>query len=352
MIQDFSFGLFRRLPTDGNLVVSPVSVEAVLRVAQLGAQAATRAELDRLLGAPSEFPPRVFEPSDPVEAGYLNGVFVRAGLPLNDKFRSEAARRYHAECANLDFELPTGASVVNDAVSKATRGRISRVVSPEELRESVVFLVNAVYFKAPWASPFRKDLTRMGEFTLPSGERVLVPLMRQRVSVPMWQDEEVLALELEYGGGEYVFDLLLPGRPDGVSALAQELDQERVRGWLSKLQLQSIILEMPRFRRVPGRGLSLKVALGSLGLVRALTPEADFGGMTTGPAYISDITQSVFFEVDEAGTEAAAATAVPMPRAQPPKEVSVTHPFLFLLRHRATGTILFIGRVVDPTSTD
>jgi serpin B len=212
-------------------------------------------------------------------------------------------------------------------------------------------LTNAIYFNAAWATPFEEDLTQDGEFHLLDGGLTTVPLMHSNESIGYAQGDGYQAVELPYDGHELSMVIMLPdsGR---LEAFERSLDADRVTAILSDMGRTRVALTMPRFE-IDSR-FSLVDALTDLGMPDAFTLNADFSGMTgREDLFIGQVVHQAFVTVDEAGTEAAAATAVVMvlkalPR--PSVEVTIDRPFVFLIRDIESGAILFVGRVLNPVA--
>jgi serpin B len=241
---------------------------------------------------------------------------------------------------------------INDWVSEETEGKIENLI-PQGAIDPLTRLVltNAIYFNAAWANPFEKDATQDGPFTLLDGSQVTVPMMRQTESFGYTRGEGYQAVELPYDGREMSMVILLPDR-DGFEPFEDSLDAERVQAIVEDLEYGQVVLTMPKFEF--DSGFSLKEALIAMGMPAAFSGGADFSGMTGDRALsIADVIHKAFVSVDEEGTEAAAATAVVMVEsAMPgqPVEVTIDCPFIFLIRDIETGAILFVGRVVDPST--
>jgi serpin B len=242
---------------------------------------------------------------------------------------------------------------INDWVSEQTEGRIEDLI-PQGIINALTRLVltNAMYFNAAWASPFEPSATKDGAFHTLDGGRVTVPMMRQSTHLGYAEDEGVQLVELPYDGQELSMLILLPAAGQFESFEAA-LDAERVGTMLRGIARRQVALTMPKFEIESE--FSLSKALIAMGMPDAFSvADADFSGMTGNrDLFIRDVVHKSFVSVDEAGTEAAAATAVIMQlRAMPqqPVEVTVDRPFVFLIRDIQTGAILFVGRVVDPAA--
>jgi serpin B len=272
-------------------------------------------------------------------------------------FLDVLAENYGARLRVMDFisEAEQCRLTINDWISKQTEGRIKNLIQPGVINELTrLVLTNAIYFNAAWEYPFNDKATADGSFYLLGGGHVTVPMMRQSESFGYSSGEGYQAIELPYDGDELSMVILLPdsGNFEGFEA---GLQARQVEDTIGSLQPTEIALTMPRFEFKSE--FSLKDALSAMGMQNAFCPyNADFSGMTGNPElFISDVVHTAFVAVDEVDTEAAAATgAVIAPTAAPPEptvEVTLDHPFIFLIRDVETGTILFVGRVLNPAQS-
>ncbi len=242
--------------------------------------------------------------------------------------------------------------IINDWVAEQTEDRITDLI-PQGIIDAMTRLVltNAIYFNAAWAEPFEEGLTKEGPFHLLDGGEVTVPMMRQTTSLGYASDSGYQVVELPYDGHQLSMVILLPDAGE-FEAFEASLDATALEAILDTLTYQEVALTMPRFEF--SARFRLDEALSALGMVDAFTEAADFSGMTGNrDLFLSAVLHQAFVSVDEAGTEAAAATAVVAKLTAAPTEpvvVAVDRPFLFFIRDLETGTVLFLGRVVDPSA--
>jgi serpin B len=254
----------------------------------------------------------------------------------------------------LDFSSAPEESrvTINDWVADQTEGRIEDLIPAGGIDAMTrLVLTNAIYFNAAWGQPFEPDLTADGPFHLLGGGEVDVPMMRQTESFGYAEGEGYRAVELPYDGHELSMVVLLPDAGE-FEGFEDTLDAGRVDAIVGDLSYRQVALALPKFE--VESGFSLADALAALGMPDAFTSRADFSGMTDDrDLFISEVIHKAFVSVDEAGTEAAAATAVMMAKMalqDEPVEVTVDRPFIFLIRDIQTGAILFVGRIVDPSA--
>lgn len=370
----FAFALYQILseaaPGEENLFFSPYSISLALAMTYAGARGETETEMAEALhfslhqerlhpafnGLDAELAQRGKGATGQDGGGFrlqiANALWGQEGYPFLPEFLALLARNYGAGMRLLDFAADAEAAriTINDWVAEQTEDRIQNLIPPGVVDAATrLVLTNAIYFNAAWAHPFEDNLTEDGVFTLPDGEKVTVPMMRQLESLRYVQGKGFQAVELPYDGHEMSMLILLPD--EGTFEFFQaSLDERRLDAALEGMVPQQVALAMPKFEFESE--FSLKEALAALGMPAAFGGEADFSGMTGSPdLYISAVIHKAFVAVDEAGTEAAAATAVVMlESAMPgePVELRLERPFLFLIRDEATGTVLFLGRVVDP----
>jgi serpin B len=283
----------------------------------------------------------------------VNAIWGQRDYPFLTEFLDTLAENYGAGLRVLDFiKAPEESRVtINEWVSDQTEERIEDLI-PQGAIDSLTRLVltNAIYFNAAWQYPFDESDTRDGTFYLLDGSEVTVPMMHQTEDFGYAEGDGYQVVELPYDGRELSMVILLP-RAGQFGAFEDALDAQRVAAMIHDLERRQVILTMPKFEFESE--FSLSHTLAAMGMPTAFSDSADFSGMTGNRELsISDVIHKSFVAVDEAGTEAAAATAVIMGlTALPPAEaveVSIDRPFLFLIRDIDTGSILFVGRVANP----
>lgn len=356
---DFSFRLFGALAAEEpeeNVFVSPLSVSMALGMTMNGARGETLSQMRSTLGfgsLPMEEIDRSYRDLidlllglDPhVETGLGNSIWYREGFPIEAEFLETNRRYFHAEIAGLDFSSPGAVSRINRWVDEVTRGRIPTILEtiPQDV---VLYLINAIYFKGAWTYRFDPERTREAPFRLEDGTTATVSMMN-RDSIHLYAETDLAwAVELPYGGGAFAMVVVLPPAERSLSEVIHRLDGG---GWdelLERLDERRVLVGIPRFELE--YETTLNEVLISLGMPDAFSPaRADFGGISSAPLWIDEAKQKAFVKVDEEGTEAAAATIVAMATSMPP-EFRADRPFLFAIRERLTGTILFVGRFARP----
>jgi serpin B len=368
----FAFDLYQLLRQDtNNVFFSPYSISQALAMTYSSARGETEKQMsdtlhfvlsqDRLHpafnGLDIELSKRGEGAQGKDEEGFrlniVNAIWGQEDYRFLSEFLDVLAENYGAGLRVLDFvNAPEESRItINDWVSEQTEGRIEDLI-PEGAIDALTRLVltNAIYFNAAWQFPFNEDATTDGPFYLLDGGEVIVPMMTQTESFGYTKGDDYQAVELPYDGQELSMIILLPS--DGqFENFESSMVYQRVTEIISSLAGQQVNLTIPKFEFESE--FSLKKALTTMGMPVAFSADADFSGMTGNrDLAIDDILHKAFVSVDEAGTEAAAATAVIMTLTAvpaPPVVVTVDRPFIFLIRDIETGTILFIGRVVNPS---
>ena len=368
----FAFDLYQSLrKKDGNLFYSPHSISLALVMTYAGARGETAQQmadtLHFILSQDNLHP--AFNSLD-IELGkrgegaqgkddegfrlnIVNAIWGQKDYSFLPGFLDVLAENYGAGLRTLDFVKETEKSrvTINDWVSDQTEERIEDLI-PQGAIDALTRLVltNAIYFNAAWQYPFNKDMTADGPFYLLDGGQVTVQMMKQAESFSYTEGEGYQAVELRYDGGELSMVILLP-EAGQFETFEEELQAQKVDAIINSLQRNRVTLTMPQFEF--DSEFSLKDTLAGMGMPVAFTESADFSGMTgKRELLISDVIHKAFVAVDEEGTEAAAATAVIVGLTsapiEPPVEVTIDRPFIFLIRDIDTGAILFVGRVLNP----
>jgi serpin B len=368
----FAFELYRALKgKEGNLFYSPHSISLALAMTYAGARNETAEQMaatlqflleqDRLHPAFNWLDAELAKRGEGAEGkdgegfrlNIVNAIWGQKDYEFLSDFLDVLAENYGAGLRILDFITETEASrlAINQWVSDQTEGRIKDLI-PQGAIDALTRLVltNAIYFNAAWENPFNEDMTADGLFHLLDGGQVSVPMMKQTEAFGYTEGEGYQAVELQYDGNELSMVILLP-EADQFQAFEEGLQSQQVCDIISGLQLTEVALTMPKFEF--DSEFSLKDTLAGMGMPIAFSGAADFSGMTgTLDLCISEVLHKAFVSVDEAGTEAAAATAVIVEAGMPgqPIEVTIDHPFIFLIRDIETGAILFVGRVMNPSA--
>jgi serpin B len=370
----FAFKLYQELlkEKEGNLFYSPYSISLALAMTYAGASGETAEQLaatlqftleqDKLHPAFNWLDAELASRGEGAQGkdgegfrlNIVNTIWGQKDYEFLPNFLDVLAENYGAGLRILDFITETEKSrvTINDWVSDQTKGRIEDLI-PQGAIDALTRLVltNAIYFNAAWEYPFDEDMTADGPFYLFDGRQVTVPMMMQTESFGYTEGEGYQVVELPYDGGELSMVILLPASGN-FEDFEEGLQAQHVDAIINDLKNTDVSLTMPQFEF--DSEFSLKDTLAEMGMPIAFSDDADFSGMTGNRELaISDVVHKAFVAVDEAGTEAAAATAVIMKLTavpEPPVEVTIDRPFIFLIRDIETGAILFVGRVLNPSA--
>lgn len=368
----FAVDVYKKLAADAeneNIFFSPYSISVALAMTWAGARGDTESQMaDTLhfsldqtslhpafdwldLALNSRGQGAMGQDGEPFRLHVVNRLFGQTGYQFLEPFLDTLALYYGAGLYLLDFASnpEAGRLVINDWVAEQTEDRIKDLIPPPAITVNTkLVLVNAIYFNAKWKEVFNDQLTADGSFTLLDGGSVTVPLMVHENPLPYGAGSGWQAVEIPYDGEELSMVVIVP---DDFGAFEESLDAGKIADILSSLGSDSATLTMPRFS-VVGATFSVKKILTELGMSDAFVMgQADLSGMDgTRYLYISDVLHQAFVAVDEYGTEAAAATAVVVNDFGVPNHLDVDRPFVFVIRDIQTDSVLFIGRVLDPSA--
>jgi serpin B len=362
----FGFDLYQQLRREaGNLFFSPFSISTALAMTYAGARGETQRQMAQTLHytLPQErlhaaFNALNLELGGPAQEDFqlhvANVIWGQAGYPFLAAFLDTLAENYGAGLRLLDFQQDPDAArgEINAWVSDETEERIQDLIPPDEITaDTRLVLANAIYFLADWVFPFEAGNTSAGGFNTLDGREVSVPMMSllEPERLAYARGEGFQAVELPYESGTMSMLILVPDAGQ-FEAFEDALNVAVVEDILAQLELRQVALSMPKFAFESAFGL--RETLSEMGMPDAFGP-ADFSGMDgSRDLFISDVFHKAFVAVDEAGTEAAAATAVLMKRLSMPMAdvtLSIDRPFIFVIREGETGSILFLGRMLNPS---
>ncbi len=358
-VTEFSFNSFFRLAEDDeNLFISPYSIHSALSMAYRGADGETADEMAQVLGIDEMELEKLMEDSlglkhfleyssQKNEVAIANSLFLREEIPFLESYKADGEKYFEAEIG----PLPDTGEPINQWVYENTGENIEEIIDAGPIDELVIaYLVNAIYFNGNWEIEFDEADTTERTFYSPEGE-VQVEMMESEAEYRHGISEEVQAATLEYEDGDFLFHAFMP-LEKSLPEFYQEFDAEYFQE-MKPTNKSETVLRMPKF--VLEDSLGLVETLEEMGMEKAFdSDEADFSEMVDlGEldlnVYISDVLHASFVEVDEKGTEAAAATAVEMRLESLPMALEFNEPFLFVIEEPETETILFIGQLVDPS---
>ena len=362
----FGFNLFTAVnSTEGgqNLFISPVSVSMALGMTMNGARGTTRDAMAQTLGFSGLTQSDIntsyrslialLTNADPkVTFQIANSIWNRPDLNVEQNFKDVNKLNFNADIQALNFSDPSAAKTINAWVDQNTHGKIKDIVADPIPNDIVMYLINAIYFKGTWTYRFDSTQTRDDFFTLTNGSRKACRMMSQGGSYSYFTDEHIQAIDMPYGDAGFSATIILPKSGTNIETFAGALTQKQWNTWIGQLSTTKGSVYLPKFKLEYKK--KLNDMLGSMGMSIAFKPgTADFRDIDQrGGLFISEVMHKSFVQVDEEGTEAAAVTSVGVGRTSVgPTDtfvMRVDRPFLFVIRDHHSGTILFIGKIVDP----
>ncbi len=364
----FATDLYNRLKTnDGNLFFSPFSISTALAMTYAGAREDTAAQMADVLHfstAPGQLHASMedlisqlnaLQKETDIELRVANAIWAQKGYQFLDAFFRIVRQSYQAEVKQVDFasEAEAARRAINAWVEEQTNQKIRDLIPPGVLNAlSRLVLVNAIYFKGFWDSRFKPADTRDMQFWLTAETPEMVSMMHQKQLYGYWENEWLQILEMPYKDKSLSLIVLLPKEKAGISQLEQKLTLENISAWQSQLSRQKVSVFFPRFK-IESQ-FNLGQTLSAMGMADAFDPQrADFSGMLgKKELHISAVIHKAYVNINEEGTEAAAATGVAISTtaiAPPPPTFKADHPFVFFIRDNASQSVLFFGRVLDPS---
>ena len=338
-----------------NIFISPLSISIALTMTYNGAVGETERamaevlEIDALdlstINNSNKALRNSLENPDPkVEISIANSIWSRQGFDFNQEFLEQNRVFFGAEIASLDFNSPQAIATINDWVNTNTNGKIEKII--ERINPlTMLFLINAIYFKGNWQDEFDKSRTQPSIFYLPNGSEKQVQMMRREGVYPYFRGERFEATSLPYGDGRLGMYIFLPNRDSNLNKFLGNLNEENWKGWISQFGNRTHDMMLPRFKLE--YEVNLNDTLKALGMEIAFSGGADFSGMARN-LLISEVKHKTFVEVNEEGTEAVAVTSGGIILESVPPVFRVDRPFFFTIYDAETQTILFMGTVTEP----
>ena len=363
---DNSFGLklFSRMNTveqNKNVFISPFSVSMALGMALNGADGATLDSMKQVLEH-SNFTMQEINESyknissilthlDPkVVFQIANSIWYRNDFQVYSTFLNNCHEYFDAEVASLDFNSPSALQTINDWVNSKTNGKIPTILNqiPPEV---VMYLINAIYFKGIWTYQFDLAKTTDATFTTSTGTAVTCKMMKQKATYAYHTTNQVQIIDLPYGDRLFSMTIILPVEGTNIDQFAAELTQQQWNALISNLDSTEVDLSIPKFKLEYEKKLNDE--LSAMGMGIAFSDFANFSRIANASLAISEVKHKTFVEVNEEGTEAAAVTSVGITLTAMPSTPSmyIDRPFIFAIREHRSGTILFVGKVVNPVSS-
>ena len=361
----FGFKLFQEVlkqDSKRNVFVSPTSIAIALSMTYNGASGETQQamanalelqgmSLDNINQANNTLKASLENADPAVQMSIANSLWARQGISFNPEFIKQNQQFYGAKVTELDFAKPDSSNIINNWVKENTRGKIDNIVG--QLKpDDVLFLINAIYFKGDWTKKFDKSQTTERQFNLSNGSQKQHPMMSQSGKYRYYENETFQAVSLPYGKGRMSLYVFLPSKTMNLNTFQQQLKSENWQQWMNQFRMRQGSVELPRFKF--DYDIKLNNALKALGMETAFSNQANFSNMTSAAVAINQVKHKTFVEVNEEGTEAAAATSVEMVLtsarmpAEEPFQMVVDRPFFCAIRDNQTGTILFMGSIKEP----
>jgi serine protease inhibitor len=360
----FAFDIFKTIlqgaGENENVIISPLSISSALSMALNGASGSTRQamlEALRLEGITPEvindsyksLTESLLSVDKRVLISIANSVWTEKDFPVKQAFIDLLKNYYNAEEGSFDIHDPATPAIINKWIEDNTNGLIKNMVDRLD-ENTIMLLVNAIYFKGKWKSQFDSSKTIDIPFHRENGTSINVPMMKQENDFSVFRGNGFTMAEFPYGQGNFVMDIVLPDSQDGINNLLQEFTESGFGSWVSRLDSQKVDLSFPRFKY--GFKKDLIDVLTGMGMGIAFTEYADFSNINEEyDLYINKAIHQAFIETNEEGTEAAAATVIGIGVTSMPSVfiLKLDHPFLFVIRESTTNAILFMGRVSDPS---
>lgn len=359
----FGIDLFKLLAQseDENFTISPLSVAYALAMTYNGAVGETKTAMEEALRINGLIPDEIntsyrslmkelLEADPKVTMEIAQSIWYRLGFNVLDDFKTINQTYYNAEVNELDFSRSDARDIINGWIETNTHDKIKDMIDSVD-PSHVMFLINAIYFNGEWKSQFETKNTQEKSFTREDGTAINVDMMQKTDSVNYFSNEIFSAIEMPYGRGNYNMVALLPGEGKKCSDILEVLTPENWTSWMrSFVMTGDVNIWLPKFKTE--YEVKLNDVLAAMGMGIAFTPAANFSGINgTGDIYIDYVQHNTFIDVNEKGTEAAAATVVAIKWNAMPlsTEFHVDRPFIFAITEKETGAILFIGKMVTPS---
>jgi len=355
---DFSFDLLRQTiannSTEPNVFISPLSMSIALGMVRNGAAGTTRTEIEQALRLSGMNDQEINEYYKIMREGLLsvdpktklniaNSIWYRTGFPVKEPFLDVNRAYFNAEVKPLDFAAPGAVDIINSWCAKATNDLIKKPLDKISA-DAMLYLINAIYFKGVWVKQFDKKKTSQADFIAENGTRSKVDMMQQKDTFLYAEDDKAQYLDMPYGNKAFSMTIILP--KDGLTTgqVLEDLSADEFSRIYSSLRMQEVNVYFPKFKME--NKYEMNDPMIALGMKNAFTDKADFTPISDVKLLISRIIQSTYVDVDEEGTEAAAVTIVEVGVTSVPMipYFVANKPFIFLIREKSTGVILFIGK--------
>jgi len=358
----FAFDLFKQLNSEDkgkSIFISPLSISTALTMTYNGAEASTKEVMGKALGfkdierdiineSYSNLLNYLENADKKIELNIANSIWIRHGQEIKENFLSNNESNFNAEIDTLDFSKDSAVSTINEWIDNATKGKIDRMLEPPIDPNVVMYLINAIYFKGEWSKQFDPERTYDGTFKTFEGSEQTVKMMSLKGEALYSEGDDYKAVKLPYGNGKTSMYAILPNEDVSINEF---LEGMTVKKWNdirnSVAETDDVLLQMPRFKLEYGIK-NLNETLKYLGMEEAFSEKADFSGIREG-IYISRVLHKAVIEVNEEGSEAAAATVVEMAESAVVEPIIfiADRPFMFIITDDTTGSVLFMGKLLN-----
>lgn len=362
---EFAFDIFERLilkaGSSENVMISPLSISYALSMSVNGAEGETREAIldalrlnglstDELNRSYSDLTEDLMKVDRKVIMEIANSVWTEDDFNVKKPFLDILSEYYKAEAGSFDIDDPSAPDAINEWIEEKTNGLITEMIQtlPDN---TVMLLINAIYFKGQWKMQFDEKATSDMPFFRSGGGTVNVPMMKQKENFRFFQGDGFKIAEFPYGQGNFVMDVILPDEADGLTEVMARLGGSGFSSWINAMTEKELQVSFPRFKY--GFRLTLKEILTDMGMGIAFTDAASFSNISEQhDLLINEVTHQSFIETNEEGTEAAAATVVEVGTTSVPVILvfNMDHPFIYIIRETTTNSIIFMGRVSDPSA--
>lgn len=362
---EFAFDIFGKVAGNAepgqNVMISPLSISYALSMTLNGAEGGTRdamMETLRISGIDMEtlnkshktLTEALLNIDKKILISIANSVWTEDNFDVKKAFIDILTSYYDAESKPFDIDDPSAPGLMNKWIEDKTNGLIREMIS-ELPDNTVMLLINAIYFKGQWKLQFDKSLTIDEAFFISGNSQVTVPMMKKKKEYKVFEGNGFKIAEFPYGQGNYVMDVILPDEKQGLNSTLTLINSRDYELWVNQMTEREIEVSFPRFKY--GFKRTLKDILSDMGMGIAFTDNADFSNISEQyDLLLTDVAHQTFIETNEEGTEAAAATVVTVgvtSMPPPPLEFRMDHPFLYIIRETSTNAILFMGRVSNPS---
>jgi len=364
----FAIDFYKQIAIEekGNIFFSPFSLSAAMGMTYAGAKGVTQEQIcqvfhfaannDKFHIQLGNTIKQINSKAGAIQLKVVNNLWAEKTYPFTKPYTKLMSTAYLATIKPMDFinKFEESRLLINANILKTTNEKIKDLLPPNSLNSlTKLVLTNAIYFKGDWKIMFKKELTSERDFFIAPQKAIKCSMMSVKSEFNYYEDSKLKAMELAYAGNNFSMIVILPNSNNPLDEITKMLTNDLLADIQRELGKQEVTISIPKFKL--SNGYQLKELLSTLGMPQPFTDDANFTGMTTvNNLKISDVFHKAFIEVNEQGTEAAAATAVVVATKsiQRVQSFIANRPFLFLIKEKSTGTILFMGRVVDPTKSE